>query len=513
MLRWMVGLGLLLAPTLAHADWYEASTPHFIVYANDSADHIKAYASRLERFDGALRVFRGITDRPITRSERVTVYVVQGDSEIERLYGGSGWGVRGFYRASVTGPEAFVPRRSGSGGKWDLDADSVLQHEYAHHFMFDNYENLALPKWFVEGFAEFHATAIIKDDGSVMFGQAPAYRAYAVLEGNALTIEQMLNADKQKLDGAELDALYGKGWLLIHYLTFEPSRKGQLTAYLRELNSGKRAADAAKVFGDLRALDRELGHYALRPKITVYTVGANAINVQAATIRKLSDGEAAMMPIRIRSKAGVTDRTAPALFSRASKTAASYPGDAGVQLVLAETACDARDYDACLAAANRAIGAEPHNEKAYVFQGRALMSAARRATTPNVAAFRAARKSFVAANRIDADEPEALALYYRSFVEGGEQPTENARAALRKALDFAPEDGDLRFEVAIDFLRAGENAQARTTLLPIAYSPHGGEEVTIATMLVTAIDNGDKDAITRFLHPPTKDDGKDKPAK
>ena len=511
MIRIFIVLGLLLAPQLARAEWYEASTPHFVVYANDDPGHLATYVTKLERFDQAMRALRGVQDREIGPAERVTVYVVHDAEDIERM---RGYGVRGFYHPSVEGPAAFVPRTTGGYEKWDLDADSVLRHEYAHHFMFDNYASVALPRWFVEGYAEFHATAIIKDDGSVVFGQAPSYRAFALLQNDdMLSIGGVLNADSLKLDGRQTDILYGKGWLLIHFLTFEPSRQGQLAAYLHALNSGKSPKEAAGVFGDLKVLERELDRYVMKRTIAAVTIGAGRLTVKPPTIRKLTAGEAATMDIRIASKAGVDDKTAPPLFARARKAAAPFPNDPGAQLVLAETACDAHDYAACLAAANRVIAADPRNERAYVFQGRAIMAPAHDATPRDTQAIHTARKSFVAANRLDSDEPEALAYYYRSFIEAGEQPSENARAALFKALDLAPEDEQLRLEVVKAYLQAGDKPNARATLLPLAYAPHGGEASKRAAALVTAIDQGDNEAIDKFLHPPAKDSGKDKPAK
>jgi hypothetical protein len=183
-----ISLAALALPAVAHADWYEADSKHFAVLSNDDPKHLQEYAEQLERFDKAMRVLRGIDDPPVAPINRVTVFTVRDAAEIESL---AGPGVRGFYRPEISGPVAFVPRNAPSkghitgsrlytqtsGGEYDLDGDSVLRHEYSHHFMFDNYPAMALPFWFVEGFAEFHATAIFGKDGSVTFGAPPSYRA------------------------------------------------------------------------------------------------------------------------------------------------------------------------------------------------------------------------------------------------------------------------------------------------------------------------------------------------
>ena len=256
---------LLVFPGVAHADWYEADSRHFAVLSKDDPKHLQKYAEQLERFDEAMRVLRGIDDPPVAPINRVTVFVVRDATEIESL---AGYGVRGFYKADIGGPVAFVPRQapsknsfsgsrlftSTSGGQFDLDGDSVLRHEYAHHFMFDNYPGMALPFWFVEGFAEFHATAIFNDDGSVTFGAPPTYRAASLIDRDRLSVRDMLTSDGRRMDLDEVSEVYGRGWLLIHYMTFAPSRRGQLGSFLRLLNQGKTPVEAAKVFGDLDVL-------------------------------------------------------------------------------------------------------------------------------------------------------------------------------------------------------------------------------------------------------------------
>lgn len=77
MIRKLFALLVFLAlPGVAHADWYEASTPHFVVYSNDKPEWAKTFATQLERFDKALRYLRGLPDIPIGDANRVTVFVV-----------------------------------------------------------------------------------------------------------------------------------------------------------------------------------------------------------------------------------------------------------------------------------------------------------------------------------------------------------------------------------------------------------------------------------------------------
>jgi hypothetical protein len=57
---------LLAAAAPAHASWHEARSRHFIIYADADAGELNAYATKLERFDQAVRMARGMGDPPLT---------------------------------------------------------------------------------------------------------------------------------------------------------------------------------------------------------------------------------------------------------------------------------------------------------------------------------------------------------------------------------------------------------------------------------------------------------------
>ena len=71
----------------AHAARYEASSRHFAVFSDDAPDKIKAFTAKLERYDKAMRVMRGLDDPAISPSQRVTVYILDDVGDIAKLYG------------------------------------------------------------------------------------------------------------------------------------------------------------------------------------------------------------------------------------------------------------------------------------------------------------------------------------------------------------------------------------------------------------------------------------------
>lgn len=484
----LLAVAALAVTAPAHADWYEASTRHFVVYSDQSAASVTEYATELERFDKAARTLGGWPDEPTARPNRVTVYVVPSLSMVRALARNDK--VAGFYSARMAGSLAIVPRRSGNGGKTDLDAQQVLLHEYTHHLMATVSPHAVYPAWFVEGFAELYATTVFERDGSVLIGNPPLYRAYGLLRGNLLPVERMFAADTSKLNDEQRDALYGRGWLLAHYTLIARKRPGQLAAYLNALNEGKPAMEAAGVFGDFRALDRELERYKLS-KLSAYRVDAKAIGTPEVAVRKLTPGEEATMKVRIRSKVGVNATTAPEVYADAQKAAAPFPDDAGAQIVLAETAFDAKDYAAAEAAADRAIAADPKAVDGYLYKAKARMALARKAGDRSKETLAAIRKVIADGNRLEPDDPELLVLYYRSFADPGFAPTKNAKDALVRAFELAPQDSRLRMNTAMLYLREGDKAMARSLLAPLAWQPHQRGLSAVAARMIERIDAED----------------------
>ena len=488
------GLRFFLIPALvaaavaspAAAGWQRATSPHFIIYADESPAELTRFAQKLERFDKAIRVTRQMADPPVGDGNRLVVFVVAGPLEVQRLQRGANNGVAGFYRTRASGSIAVVPRRMSRDSLFKSDV--VFFHEYAHHLMFQEIST-PYPPWFVEGFAEFMGTAEVNPDGSVGLGGAPVHRAQSLYQkGNPLPFSAMLGALAPR-SGDERAALYARGWLLAHYLTFSPKRRGQLENYLSGIAAGRPPLDAARLaFGDLDQLERETGDYLKADKFPFLTIPAAQLPIGPVAVEALSAGMVAMMPLLMRMRAGTngTDVAGPA--ARARAVAAPFPTDPMVQLVLAYAELDADNFVAADAAANRALAAKPDLVDAMIVKGRAALGLAK-AKQPG-ASFIDARNWFTRANKIDPEDPEPLLLFYDAYRHEKARPTANAIAALHYAADLAPQDMLLRLTNARQYLADGKPVEARKALIPVAYNPHGGKLSDEARRLVGLIDAG-----------------------
>ena len=117
---------VLLAATIAQpaeAAWQKVSTKHFIIYADDDPQKLTAFATRLEKFDRAVRLARKMNDDNVGDGNRLTVYVVQDMEQVGKLIRNQSAG--GFYIGRVSGPLAVVPKDGGSTWEIEFTAETM----------------------------------------------------------------------------------------------------------------------------------------------------------------------------------------------------------------------------------------------------------------------------------------------------------------------------------------------------------------------------------------------------
>ncbi len=468
MLRYvLVSVALVSAPV--SAAWHRASSSHFVIYADQEPEALRAFAQKLERFDKAVRTARGMKDPTLSNGNRLTVYVVADTTAVTRLHHGSDSAVAGFYRPRAVNAHAVVPRKVSKQAQ--ITPDVVFFHEYAHHLMFQDFTT-PMPSWLVEGFAEFYAMADVNADGSVGLGGAPVHRGRTLRQKvNPLPFTQMLGGASAST-GMERSSLYARGWLLTHYLTFSKQRNGQLEAYLNAMARGIAPAKAARqAFGNIDQLEVETEKYLQADKFPYLTLPATALSISTVDVVPLGAGGDAIMPLRLRLAAGADEDKAE-LAEKIREVAGRYRADPLAELTLAEAELAAGRNAAARITGERALSLDSQSVPAMLVVGQAIMADAQ--AKVEGANFAEARSWFNRANRLDPENPAPLLMFYNSFVAEGDRPTPNAIAAMRYAAALAPQDLGLRLLAAKSLIAEGKIAEARAALIPIAYYPHGG---------------------------------------
>jgi tetratricopeptide (TPR) repeat protein len=473
----------------AQAKWFEASSDNFVVYADDSEKDIRRFSENLERFHAAMEYISGRDLDVPSPSNRVTIFVVGNQRQVQRLLGGNSRNVAGFYVPRAGGSKAFVQDIRFERG-YPHFSTVILLHEYAHHFIMSS-QRIALPRWANEGAAEFYSATSFNRDGGMWVGRPARHRAAELAYADDVSLEELFDYDLyRERKSSRGDAFYGRSWLLYHYLIFSEERRGQLGGYLTAVAQGTPSPEAAEqVFGDIRTLSKELKAYQRSSRMSTLDITPDKIAIGPVVLRPLPRGEAEMMGVRMRSQRGVTREEALELLPEAREIAANFPSDAGVLSALAEAEHDAGNYAQAIAAADAALALDPARVNAHVQKGLSLYRLAQDAEEEQqAAAFKTAIGAFSKLNAIENDHPLPLIYYYRSFLEQGVTPPENARHALERASILAPFDHDLAFNTAMMQAREGKITLARAMLGPVAANPHGGGRARRAEQMLTALE-------------------------
>lgn len=254
----LLAIFALALPTGAQAEtWYRAESHHFVIYSKGSQKSVDDLAHKVEQFDALLR--RLFRKEPEQQPNRLTIYLLADANAVDDLVGPGRDYLAGFYRASASGSFAVANRERGYSAS-DLDGQTVLFHEYAHHFMYRNFP-VPAPAWFSEGFAEYASTAEFARDGSFEYGKLLLHRGHSLLSGPKIPIRKLLTEQPSgSID--EVSAFYGWSWALTHMFYRSNDRGDQISRYLAALAGGAEPLAAAETqFGDLNALENQLQKY------------------------------------------------------------------------------------------------------------------------------------------------------------------------------------------------------------------------------------------------------------
>lgn len=502
----------------AQSKWKEAESDHFKIYSDGDEKSLARLSGRLEAIHYLLKIATNMREPDDANIVKVKVYSVASVADVQRLLGDPSAGAAGYYDPQLAGPISVIPRDAGNSGTFS--GELVLFHEYAHHFMLQ-YQAAAYPAWYVEGFAELISTASFERQGAITYGKPARHR-----EGE-LRYTRRYPAAKM-VDGRYLDESrdaenwdYGDAWAVTHYLTFSEKRKGQLKAYLNAINAGQTYAEAAKIFGDVNDLTREVGIYVDSGSYPYKTPPLPPEVIKAPVIRPISMAEADFIDDRITMErlARISSKEEYEAWVKVlaetknpvkkdfdtyfgEKTAsrdkwmqklriktAAYATDSLAWAVQAHAECMAKDFAACQISSDKALALQPDNWEAMLRKGQALLGlAGTAADADKKIAFKDARTWLLKANAANPPAHEPLYFYHQSFGAEGKRAPEIAVAGLAQVVDTIPQIDAPRLTLGSELMARNRFAEARRTLRPLAYSPHESVEQKRALALLKLID-------------------------
>lgn len=521
---------ILFAAAPARAEWRKAETGHFIVYGDSSERDIRAFAQRIERFDAFLRTYYPIeTDY---ESPKLEIYLAQGRRDMNRAWPGIGGSVAGYYSSNNGRIYAVVNTAVVVG-------DVVLFHEYAHHFMFQMRSN-AYPSWFVEGFAEYYATAEVGPN-RIQFGRHHPGRM-DVLNIGANSWARMEDVLKWRYTPSgryPAYLYYAQAWGMTHYFMSTPERTRMLGQYLAAVVRGEDSVDAMQAATG-RTPDQ------LQNDVRIYLSGS--INIWTpqitlpepeVTVATLSRAEADMVWLDIRldntdvielpeEEDGQTrkseDQKAREARERAEfradlirdafAAAERHPGDRMALLTAARAHRLSFDPAAALRVLEPLTGPESTDGDALRIAAWALLDQAGKETDPRAAIALKRRASGYLARSMDAEPLDFRTYLGLNDVRRGldTYPTDNDLATLQAAVGLAPQSFESRMRLGEALMARGQNAEAVSILLPVSNSPHRSSYTRRAREMIAVARAALGQTVETFEAPPEESPAPDAPA-
>lgn len=473
----MLAILALILPAGAQAEpWYRAESHHFVIYSKGSPKIVEDLARKVEQFDALLRLVFG--REPEQQPNRLTIYLLADAKAVDDLFGPGRDYTAGFYRPSASGSFAVANRERGYNSS-DLDGQTTLFHEYAHHFMYRNFP-VPAPAWFSEGFAEYASTAEFARDGTFAYGKLPHYRGHSLLSGPKIPIRKLLTEQPSgSID--QVSAFYGWSWAMTHLFYRSDDRGKQIARYLAALADGAEPLAAAETeFGNLDALEKRLQKY-VRGGMTYANSDKPLAYLSDVKTARLSDRDSELVELRLQQRTGYkperTRQKLRELTARSDANAEAWYLLAEVEYALshAENAQPQYDFDAAEAAVDRALALDPRHVLANVLKGDIILEPFDHGDNPDPALWSKARVYFAAGNRADPLHPLPLYKFANTFLREG-KPNAQMGAALTEAFLGAPEAYELRFALANHYANEREYERAITLLKVIAGNPHTGSD-------------------------------------
>lgn len=470
----------------AYADWRRATSKHFTVYSQGSASELKQSVTALERYDQLLRLMS--IAKPDEDSAPLTVFMVTDADHVGDLI--NQHGAAGFYTVGPLGPVAVGARIADYGAyESEFTSQVVLFHEYAHHYMLQNY-TAAYPGWFVEGYAELLGATTFGADGSAYVGNVAKYRLADLHSENPIPIRDLLADDPDARKDRGVYAYYSEAWLLTHYLVFNDTRSPQLHRYLALFSNGVKPLDAAnQAFGDLSKLVSEFNAYRNSPGLPgLHISQKNAASIGDIKIETLDPAAQPLVWDRLLYMRNLRGDEAATISADLARRAAAAPRDTETLDLLWRFQLAANDTAGADKTLDTLLALQPKDAQALLGKGLVAMKVLENAKDYSAPKWAAARKYVIDANEAQTGNAETLFAYYQSFVRAQQPPSQAAKLGLLRAFELEPQSNNFRLTLAGSLIGERRYSEARIVLKPAAYSVHDSKSAAWAQKMLGTID-------------------------
>lgn len=504
------------------SDWLRAESEHVIVTSNGNEAELIRVARDLEKLHQLLASIYGV-DRRAGDVAKLKVTIYASASDMRKLNLQNRRSAEGPFADAVALQRYYDPRSDGAvlaiarddqlldlntRRAWQLDCDDVtsaggdcfrmtpdphmpavrewedlLHGGYAQHFLL-TYRPDAYPRWFLDGIGALYSTFKVRRNGSVEYPVLPAQlrqvmRSYGDVSVDDILSGRYLNGEMAK--GANWTPYHA--WALAHFFfdsQSHPARRAQFGEYLAALRRGAPAAEAARVFGDMRRLQREVASHSKRERGAVARTAPLPALDTAPDVTRLTRAAAAVIDTDL------APDVRPAMTAKSR--IADLPFDARAALTLAKAACQRGDASECVDIAEQILAREPGNGDAMAWKGTALIDqAVAGPADARPAQLASARQLIERAAALDNESPLPLIALFQSYVKAGERVPDPVLRGLVRAIQLVPAAPEPRLWLSEELVRQGNGDAARKLLLALLRGPYESPEKAAARSMLGAL--------------------------
>lgn len=394
------------------------------------------------------------------------------------------------------GPPDFI---DDGGGDQERAWEQAMFAGYAQHYI-TTYLPSAYPRWYIDAIGALFSTVRINDKGDIEYGKTPPAFRGVYNNSDKIDIAALLTAGEAE-EGSVWSSHHA--WLVAHFFFLSPDtviRKRQLAQYMGAIANGRTPQEAVTVFGDLKALQKELNTYG--DKQTRFARVPSIDDEQIdPDIRSLGITEAALLSEQLQldarltlpplAVAGTTPESKSQLqvnfdqavalrdnwLAQLRENVPQLSGSTNAMLLLAEAEYKVGNFAASIDAANQVLAETPGDAGAISWKAMALTSqAADGPVGQRQERIKLARSLVLAANRSNPDALLPLVAYFRSFTDIGDAAPEAALLGMLKVIQTVPNAPEPRVLLAEELVRQSRNELAEVVLLPVVNGPWDSPE-------------------------------------
>ncbi len=460
------------APALA--EWRRAESPNFIVYGESSEGRLRQRILQLEEFHRLLVSITTVDGPPAPN--KLAVYIVTGNDDLRRI-GNVSSNIAGFYVATPYGIATFADAAA------EINANEVLFHEYAHHFM-RQYAPSAYPAWYVEGFAEYFATARFQTN-EIHVGLGSATRAWSVLDGQWIPMEAVLFGEGRRSSPEAMQRFYSQAWMIVHYFNSTLPLRAKLRAYLAALRRGDdpRQALERETGMNVATLTRALRAYFGDGRIPYGRWTRPSVTPPAITVTALPRSANDLLLYEAALRIGSDNAARGGLLERVRTAAARHGEDPYARRVLAHAEVIHGDRAAGGRLLESLLQTSPNDAELLYLMGMRFLIEAEKADEPEGNARQAARW-FARAHRADGNHYQTLYRYAQSLRGSEGYDSENTANVLLLANQLAPQVVEISMNTAAMLIARRDFDLAEALLEPLAADPHSESLAEAARQLL-----------------------------